>query len=1052
VLGFVRSAWLALAICVLTQEVGAQGQNVELVGHYDTPGCALGVYVTGGLAYVADRGSLQIIDVTNPTSPTLRSFYLSGGLEGPPGVVRDVYVTGGLAYVAEDFYWNGLEIVDVSNPSAPILRGSCCTVDPSAVYVTGGMAYVADGPKFWNGRWSGDLQIIDVSDPTSPSLRGRYDTPGFAYDVHVTGGLAYVAENYLSWTALQIIDVSNPFAPTLRGSYDTPGEARGVYVTGGLAYVADGTTGGLQIIDVSNPTAPTFRGSYDTPPTFRGSYDTPGYTNGVYVTGGLAYVTYGGNWPSYSWSGLQIIDISNPTSPSLRGSYDTPDFASGVYVTGGLAYVAAGESGLWILRYTVTVPTAPSNLTMAAISWDQVNLSWRDNSNNEQGFKIERKTGPSGSWAQAATVGSNVTAYQDRALLPGLAYFYRVRAYNTAGNSPYSNEVSVTLPPAPQVTLYHRSQRFAQTRQVHSVCADGTAVTLVDVRLAPPINPALVGLELSPFGKPSETGSIGILGRSPGQIMARYTSPEDFCRSGVSADSTARSRTITLKVTYQGSSYDWTLQLYRPPVVMLHGLWGDAGTWQDVIRYLLIYPDALLYAYDYQTYSASGFWANRDICNIAVLHGLWKARDAGYSAGKVDVAAHSMGGVLARLYLRDKGAEPYRSDVHKLITIGTPHSGSQGANYIMGDIDLQWLLDKKGLSPYGGAVHDLCVDGWATDVLLNGGLDKYKVPSHAITSTCNVSDGSVGEVFICTYIATKKYSSLWPLYLSSIPQRVFRESSDLIVARSSQQGGLARYSAFVGASHLKEKESSEIQQRLLYLLNAEARGGWFTLSGFNPPNLSYSPDWGLLAPAPKAGPFAAGTVRITSPTSGSAVAAGTTITARVAVTGAVRTVLLACPSGCDVKTTAPFDFKMGIARSALGVHPLIALGFGSDGTVLSSHTVNLRVTTSAKLLTLETFPSTVLCVLKGKTASVSVVGEYSDGVRRNVTSGQLGTRYTISNPAIARVVGDGIVQGLTATSTTLTVSNGSVAAKVSVVVLERTWYPAAAERTWSLYR
>ena len=46
------------------------------------------------------------------------------------------------------------------------------------------------------------------------------------------------------------------FAPTLKGNYDTSGNAWGVQVVGNYAYVADGFSG-LQIIDISNPSTPT---------------------------------------------------------------------------------------------------------------------------------------------------------------------------------------------------------------------------------------------------------------------------------------------------------------------------------------------------------------------------------------------------------------------------------------------------------------------------------------------------------------------------------------------------------------------------------------------------------------------------------------------------------------------------------------------------------------------------------------------------------------------------------------------------------------------------
>ncbi|GEM_PF-5250572 len=82
---------------------------------------------------------------------------------------------------------------------------------------------------------------------------------------------------------------------------------------------------------------------------------------------------------------------------------------------------------------------APSNL-VALANGTTVNLTWRDNSTNEQGFKIERKTGASGVWAQITTVGSNVTSYANSGLATNQIYYYRLLAYSGATNSGYSNE------------------------------------------------------------------------------------------------------------------------------------------------------------------------------------------------------------------------------------------------------------------------------------------------------------------------------------------------------------------------------------------------------------------------------------------------------------------------------------------------------------------------------------------------------------------------------------------------------------------------------------
>lgn len=80
------------------------------------------------------------------------------------------------------------------------------------------------------------------------------------------------------------------------------------------------------------------------------------------------------------------------------------------------------------------------------ISKTQVRLQWQDNSNDEYGFRIERKTLPDGDFAFIANVGAGVTIYDDLNLDSGLTHCYRVCAYQQGGNSPYSNEACVTMP------------------------------------------------------------------------------------------------------------------------------------------------------------------------------------------------------------------------------------------------------------------------------------------------------------------------------------------------------------------------------------------------------------------------------------------------------------------------------------------------------------------------------------------------------------------------------------------------------------------------------
>ena len=88
-------------------------------------------------------------------------------------------------------------------------------------------------------------------------------------------------------------------------------------------------------------------------------------------------------------------------------------------------------------------PAAPSSLTASDVSDSEIDLSWDDNSNNEDGFSIE-SDGGGGSFSEIATVGAGVTNYSDTGLNANTTYTYRVRAFNGDGNSGYSNEASAT--------------------------------------------------------------------------------------------------------------------------------------------------------------------------------------------------------------------------------------------------------------------------------------------------------------------------------------------------------------------------------------------------------------------------------------------------------------------------------------------------------------------------------------------------------------------------------------------------------------------------------
>ena len=68
-------------------------------------------------------------------------------------------------------------------------------------------------------------------------------------------------------------------------------------------------------------------------------------------------------------------------------------------------------------------------------------ITFTDNANNEQGFRIERNLN-GGAFAPLATLGADITMMVDTTLVQSTTadnkYCYRVMAFNTAGDSPYA--------------------------------------------------------------------------------------------------------------------------------------------------------------------------------------------------------------------------------------------------------------------------------------------------------------------------------------------------------------------------------------------------------------------------------------------------------------------------------------------------------------------------------------------------------------------------------------------------------------------------------------
>ncbi len=421
----------------------------------------------------------------------------------------------------------------------------------------------------------------------------------------------------------------------------------------------------------------------------------------------------------------------------------------------------------------------------------------------------------------------------------------------------------------------HLGNSEGQYREPVKISADGSSVTelrffcegclssdlefrIVD-KFANETSPSLIGS----FSDPS---SFGL--NNPVDTLVQVLNHPTY------ANQPSPFRTLSLQVWRISDNrliFENEMEVYRPPLLLVHGLGGSKNTFRKFEEYLILsdlYPSQfsnielrflspLVRKIDYSSTSFARFNLNRKkvpsdiktLLNFVVIN-------ENISASKVDIVGHSMGGLLARKYIQSLNLFQdqdiaFRNDVNKLITQNTPHFGTPAANWILEDSKGQFLLfllraanglPNPEIYPESGAFRDLKVaDLNSTFPNSSYELSLLNIPQSASNIVPSAVIGSNGE-----------NDSELGVFHGFVAQCMTDDGvfmgdiSDLVVPKSSQLSSLPDMHWVEERWHMGISSTIEMMELTSDLLSQDPLSSSFVQDGF-PPGLLFYESQGIIS-------------------------------------------------------------------------------------------------------------------------------------------------------------------------------------------------------------
>lgn len=551
-------------------------------------------------------------------------------------------------------------------------------------------------------------------------------------------------------------------------------------------------------------------------------------------------------------------------------------------------------------------------------------------------------------------------------------------------------------------------------------------------------------LSLTRYETSTENTAQGI------RAYALYHAPDIFHRTGGGYDDSALfQRTIYLQAVFTPDSGPAATQsvaiaIARPPLIVLHGIWSDSDLAFGGFIKAFRADEASLQLFDPDYPNAISFASNATVVPDQIANACIALREQNFACTRADIFAHSMGGVLSRIYAGRadyKRPENYGlGGINRLVTIDSPHRGAifaDAVNRVFNWLDSYGMTDvhekmakemtRRHMPPELGAGYDLLT---ASPAIADMNQRVTDVATHVIVGdfTLEVNLKTLPQPFggFYSWLDGIPGLELATRYFAPVP------GSDLIVSTNSQYAGLTdddtttRNHFHVGAAN-----TTNVMAKCMSLYEKPPSHNWYA-KGF---------PTGWIAPAPPPlQPGPAGLLKLLVHAillyfaAGPDVNSGATISASVSEPPGTNftSVLLLTRDAALTDTNAPFNFMLPIPADAVGDYP-VSYYATDTASNLWSGTQTLSVTPLASLNYLEAAPRRFIFTRLGSQEQIIVTGVYFDRPR-NVTDPSTGTTYSSADTNVVTMETNGVMTARGSGATRITIFNNGKNAFVDLVV------------------